>query len=47
VLPVGDGGQVRVLKVALTSIHCSNLSQLIAPDLKTIIIGLHVQFIQS
>ncbi len=33
VLPVGDGGQVRELKVALTCIHCGNIGQLIAPDL--------------
>ena len=37
VLPVGDGRQVRVLKVALTCIHCGNLSQFIAPDLQIIL----------
>ena len=36
VVPVGDGGQVCVLKVTLTCIHCSNVGQLIAPDLQKI-----------
>ena len=34
VLLVGYGGQVRVLKVALTRIPCSNVGQVIAPDLQ-------------
>ena len=34
VVLVGDGGQVRVLKVALTRIPCSNVGQVIAPDLQ-------------
>ena len=34
VLLVGDGGQVRVLKVTPTCIPCSNVSQVIAPDLQ-------------
>ena len=33
VLPEGDWGQVGVLKVTLACIHCSNVSQLIAPHL--------------
>ena len=36
VVPVGDGGQVGRLKVALTRIHCCNISQGIAPDLQKI-----------
>ena len=36
VVPVGDGGQVGKLKVALTCIHRCNISQGTAPDLQKI-----------